>query len=137
MVAEDFLASDWMMVLVLLKMSNYKMVGVVENCFLCSVVEVEILHCYDSVAVEASVYLIWVVVVALESYSYLSDYLGLEMIRGNCYLVEVEGDKIFELTTEDLVEIENLVEDDFEVVEVLEIRQSPACDWLGVGEVHD
>ena len=36
------------------------------------------------------------------------------------------GDKIFELTMEDLVEIENLVEDDFEVVEVLEIRQSPA-----------
>lgn len=137
MVAEDFLASDWMMVLVLLKMSNYEMVGVVENCFLCSVVEVEILHCYDLVVVEASVYLIWVVVVALESYSYLSDYLGLEMIRGNCYLVEVEGDKIFELTTEDWVEIENLVEDDFEVVEVLEIHQSPACDWLGVGEVHD
>jgi len=51
--------------------------------------------------------------------------------------VEVVGDKIFELTMEDLVEIENLVEDDFEVVEVLEIRQSPACDWLGVGEVHD
>ena len=126
MLAEDFLASDWMMVLVLLKMSNYKMVGVVENCFLCSVVEAEILHCYRSVVVEASVYLIWVVVVALESYSYLSDYLSLEMIRGNCYLVEVEGDKIFELTTEDWVEIENLVEDDFEVVEVLEIRQSPA-----------
>ena len=73
--AEDFLA----MVLVLLKMSNHhKMVGVVENCFLCSVVEVEILHCYDSVVVVALVYLIWVVVVALESYSYLSDVsLGL------------------------------------------------------------
>ena len=40
--------------------------------------------------------------------------------------MEVVGDKIFELTMEDLVEIENLVEDDFEVVEVLEIRQSPA-----------
>jgi len=81
-VAEDFLA----MVLVLLKMSNYKMVGVVENCFLCSVVEVEILHCYDSVVVVALVYLIWVVVVALESYSYLSDVcLGLEMNHGNCY----------------------------------------------------
>jgi len=80
-VAEDFLA----MVLVLLKMSH-KMVGVVENCFLCSVVEVEILHCYDSVVVVALVYLIWVVVVALESYSYLSDVcLGLEMNHGNCY----------------------------------------------------
>ena len=52
--------------------------------------------------------------------------LGLEMIRGNCYLVGVVEDKIFELTMEDWVEIENLVEDDFEVVEVLEIRQSPA-----------
>ena len=40
--------------------------------------------------------------------------------------MEVVGDKIFELTMEDWVEIENLVEDDFEVVEVLEIRQSPA-----------
>jgi len=69
----DFLPSDWMMVLVLLKMSNYKMVVVVENCFLCSVVEAEILHCYDSVAVVASVCSILVVVVVLESYSYLSD----------------------------------------------------------------
>ena len=75
----------------------------------------------------ASVCSILVVVVVLESYSYLSDVsLGLEMIRGNCYLVGVVGDKIFELTTEDWVEIENLVEDDFEVVEVLEIHQSPA-----------
>ena len=107
-------------------MSNYKTVVVVENYFLCSVVEaVEILHYYDLVAVVALVYLIWVVVVALESYSYyLSDCLGLETNQ-NCYLVEVVEDKIFELMTEDSVEIQNLVEDDFEVVEVLEIRQNP------------
>jgi len=113
------------------------MVVVVENCFLCSVGEVEIRHCYDSVGVVASVYSIWVVVVVLESYSYLSDCLGLEMNHENFYLVEVVGDRIFEQMTEDWVEIENLVEDDFEVVEVLEIRQSPVCDWLGVGEAHD
>ena len=97
-----------------------------ENYFLCSVVEaVEILHYYDLVAVVALVYLIWVVVVALESYSYyLSDCLGLETNQ-NCYLVEVVEDKIFEQMTEDSVEIQNLVEDDFVVVEVLEIRQIP------------
>lgn len=75
----------------------------------------------------ASVCSILVVVVVPESYSYLSDVCsGLEMIRGNCYKVEVVGDKIFELTMEDWVEIENLAEDDFGVVEVLEIRQNPA-----------
>ena len=126
--AEDFLGSDWTTVLVLLKMSNYTMVVVVENCFLCSVGEVEIRHCYDSVGVVASVYSIWVVVVVLESYSYLSDCLGLEMNHENFYLVEVVGDRIFEQMTEDWVEIENLVEDDFEVVEVLEIRQSPVLN---------
>ena len=63
---------------------------------------------------------------ALESCSYLSDdCLDLEMNQ-NCYLVEVVEDKIFELTTGDWVEIQNLVEDDFEVVVVLEIHQSPA-----------
>ena len=46
----------------------------------------ETLHCYDSVAVVASVCSILVVVVVLESYFYLSDVCsGLEMIRGNCY----------------------------------------------------
>lgn len=139
-VAEVFLDSDWtmMMVLVSLKMSNYKMVAVEENYFLCSVaVGAEILHCYDLVAAVVLVYVILVVVVALESYSYyLSDCLDLGSNQ-NCYLVGVGEDKIFEQRTEDLVEIENLEEDDFEVVVVLEIRQSQACDWLEEGEVHD
>ena len=126
--AEDFL--DLMTtVAVLLKMDNYMMVVVVGNYYFlcCSVVVVmEILHCYDLVVVVALVYLIWVVVVALESCSYLSDdCLDLEMNQ-NCYLVEVVEDKIFELMTGDWVEIQNLVEDDFEVVVVLEIHQSPA-----------
>ena len=122
--AEDFL--DLMTtVAVLLKMDNYMMVVVVGNYFLCCsvVVAMEILHCYDLVVVVALVYLIWVVVVALESCSYLSDdCLDLETNQ-NCYLVEVVEDKIFELMTGDWVEIQNLVEDDFVVVEVLEIRQ--------------